>query len=490
MIFRPLTFATLFLLSANAAYAAQGKALLDELVAALSNAHGTEISWASIAEHGNDSFALADVVIKTRKGNKTSIDTVVVHGLNETNGRLSYATVAIGNFVGPTSGDGQISVAGIASTNGDWPFGIWQNGLTAEEKRERIRFGNFTINGIESSDKGTNITLDSIAMTNADIPLDFRFNPETAFNTDNEPAAPAKFDMFTITGLSVSREASNFKMTSLTIADANIPTTINASIADWMNLYSAFSINGISTTMAGISMFALDNISATITPPDAGGTVSSSAQMSGLTVNLKSIPDPEAQRVITALDYEKVEGSMSGIGTYNLNTGRISVDDIIFKFKDMIDLSLKYAITGYTTEVAQKFTQAQMEIIAGKEPLEAYGAILEDLGGLKFENFEFGLTDHSLTGRLLDFQAEQMGTTGDQLAAGAPMMIGLGMGGLQMPALTAMVTAAVGKFLKDKGTIEVVATPAQPLPILDLVLAGQTNPKSIPEMLNLQVTAE
>ena len=83
-----------------------------------------------------------------------------------------------------------------------------------------------------------------------------------------------------------------------------------------------------------------------------------------------------------------------------------------------------------------------------------------------------------------------MGTTGDQLAAGAPMMVGMGMGGLGMPGFTDMVTTAIGSFLKDKGTLSVEAQPEDSISVLDLVMTSQTDPKKLPEMLNMQVRAQ
>ena len=114
--------------------------------------------------------------------------------------------------------------------------------------------------------------------------------------------------------------------------------------------------------------------------------------------------------------------------------------------------------------------------------------LLPILANLKLSDFKLGLTDRSLTGRLLDFQASQMGTTGDQLAQGAPMMIGLGMGGLNMPDFTEMVTKAVGSFLQNKGTLSVEAVPAEPVSIVNVVLAGQADPTKVPEMLNLKIS--
>ena len=59
-----------------------------------------------------------------------------------------------------------------------------------------------------------------------------------------------------------------------------------------------------------------------------------------------------------------------------------------------------------------------------------------------------------------------------------------------MPDLTDMVTRAVGDFVKEKGTLSVEAKPEQPISVGSLIAAGQSNPKQIPEMLNLQVASE
>lgn len=489
MLIRSLVVTTALLSSTALGHAAEGKALLDQLVG-MAAIGGTKISWASINEENSSSFVLSGVTVEKKDGNNITIDSIAVRGLNNVNGRIAYDSIAVSNMRGPTKSGGNVAIAGIASTGGDWPFDIWAGGLTPEEKRERIKFGNFSVNGIAIDDKEVKVTLDAVTMTKADIPLDFRYEPEAGKNAVGEPASPLTFDTFAVNGLNGSQAVVDFGMTSFAIKDASFPTTLNATMSDWMKIYSVFSVNGVKAAMSGTPVFAMDNFSGTITPPDAGGTASSSSQLSGLMVNLKAIPDPQAQQVINALGYEKVEGSMSGVGTYNLTTGRATADDIVLKFKDMFDLSLDYAITGYTAEVAQKIQQAQFEIAAGKPQMEAFGSILGDLGGVKLETFKMALTDHSLTGRLLDFQASQMGTTGDQLAAGAPMMIGMGMGGLQMPALTEMVTVAVGKFLKEKGTITVEATPAEPTSIVNVVMAGQADPKKIPEMINLQVSAQ
>ena len=59
-----------------------------------------------------------------------------------------------------------------------------------------------------------------------------------------------------------------------------------------------------------------------------------------------------------------------------------------------------------------------------------------------------------------------------------------------MPALTEMVTAAVGKFLANPGTLSVRAMPVEPVAVINVVMTGQSDPAKIPDMLNLQISAE
>lgn len=303
--------------SSQQVYAAEGKLLLDQLVA-LAGVEGTKITWGSITEEDDSSFTLFDVNVEDKKGEVTTIKTVSVRNLIDANGRMTYDTISLVDVRGTTDDDGDVAIAGIGSSNGDWPSGIWEDGLTAEEKRQRIKFGNFSISGIAVSDKNVNMTLDSIVMTNADIPLDFRFDPGSDGDTIGEPAAPLTFDQFSVVGLNGTGKTDDqqdvdFEMASFNLSDVNFPTSADASIFDWMKIYSSMSINGIAAGMSGQPVFELERIAGTIAPPDGTGTVETVSELDGLYVNLKAIPDPQAQAVFGELGYDKLEGSMGAV---------------------------------------------------------------------------------------------------------------------------------------------------------------------------------
>jgi len=476
------------IMAASSAYAAEGRALLDKFLAQPDVAKN-KISWGSLTEQSADSFALTDVKIINEKNEEMNIKTVAVQGLKESGtSRVTFDTLAMSGITGTTKKGGTYSVEGIAASAADFPVGIWQDGLTVEEKKHRVKLGSLSISGTEVKDPKGGFTLAAIAMNGADIPLDWRYDPKQIFEGD--PAAPMKLDIFSMSDFKASGEGNTVTIDSAAMKGANIPTSQDGDFNEWMQFVDSMSIDGIGVSVAGAKVFSTDTMTVTIDDPQSDGTINSKSVIDGMVVHLLALPDPKAKAVAQQLGYEEIRASLTGDGAYNPNTGRMSTTNTILKLQDMFDLAMDYTLTGYTTEVAQKIASVNQTMARGVSPQQAFAAMIPELSKIKLEDLKIALTDHSLTGKLLDMQAQQMGTTGDALAQGAPMMIGLGMGGLGMPEFTEMVTQAVGKFLQDKGTLTVEAKPAEPVAIMDVVLKGQADPTVVPEMLNLQVTGQ
>ncbi|MEE9315090.1 MAG: hypothetical protein V3V02_10620 [Rhizobiaceae bacterium] len=477
------------LCSASSAYALEGKALLDKMMK--THMGKADITWKSISEDSADSFTIQGALIKSPEGKTSSIEFIVVRGLKENDdSTISFDAITMNNLRGEKTDDnGNFALKSISMSGASLPTFIFQGDLTDEQKKARVKFDGFVMNGLALKDEDKlSMTMDTFSMGFADIPLDFRYEK---LGKDQGPAAPAltmkSFGVYNVKG---SQGGISWGMGSFTVADINVPTALTVPMTDWMKLYSAMTITKITTSMADKEVFAMESLSGSIGKADADGTQTYASSMEGMMVNLEAIPDEDTQKFVTELGYKTIEGSMTGTGTYNLKLGRITVSDMVLKLKDMLDISMAYAITGYTADVAQKFNEAQLEIAGGKEPMGVYMSMLPELSKIKLEGLKLAITDHSLTGKILDYQGSQMGTTGDQLAQGAPMMLGMGMAGLNMPAFTEMVTKAIGTFLKEKGTLSIEAKPSEPVSIMEVVISGQTDPTKVPELLNLQVVGK
>lgn len=476
------------LASVTPAQALEGKALLDAFIADLAK-EGTTVTWSQINEASSDSFSMKDVKVVNKKGETVTLESVSVEGLQEVgNNRVSAKAIAVSGIANLPNQKGSMKIASISLSDANIPVGIWKGGLTAEERKNRLQVGNLSVSDMSfNNDKGA-MDLNTLSLTKADIPLDWRFNPER--NYEGEAARPLTFEVFGLAALKFESQGTTVKVGSISAQDGNVPTTPYAGMNDWMKVASSLAFNGFAVELGGNPVFSWDTMATTIAGPEADGTLRSTSTIDGIYANLKAIPDPKSQEMFNQLGYETVTGSASGSGSYNPNTGTVDVTDTILKLKDMFDMSFSYQVTGYTPEVANKLSLAQQQMQKGVPPQQAYGAILTDLIGVKLAGLDLSLTDRSLTGKLLDLQAQQMGTTGEQLAQAAPMMLGMGMGGLGMPQFTEMVTNAIGTFLKEKGTLSVVAAPPEPVSIVDLFLKGQANPAVVPDMLTLKVSAE
>lgn len=475
------------LMAASTAHSAEGKALLEKFLAQPEMAKN-KISWGTLTEQSADSFALTDVKIINEHNEELNIKTVAVQGLKESgDSRVAVDTLAMSGISGTTKKGGTYSVEGIAASAADFPVGIWEDGLTAIEKKQRVKFGALSIAGTNVKDANGGFTLAAVAMNGADIPLDWRYDPKAVHEGD--PAAPLKFDIFSMSDFKANGQGTTVTVQSVAMKDANIPTSQKSDIEQWMRFADSMSINGIGVNAGGANIFSTDTMTVKIDEPQSDGTYTSKSAINGMVINLNAIPDPKTQAFAEQLGYDEVRISMSGDGSYNPKTGRAAATDTILRVQDMFDLAMDYTLTGYTAEVAQALMATSDTLAEGTPPGQAFAAMIPELSKIKLEGLKIALTDKSLTGKLLDMQAAQMGTTGDQLAQGAPMMIGIGMGGLGMPEFTEMVTQAVGRFLQDKGTLTVEAKPAEPVAIMDVVLKGQANPTVVPAMLNLQITS-
>lgn len=486
--FRGLSAALLFFATTASAQALEGKALLDKFVADLAQ-KGTKVSWSNLSEQSSASFTLQGVTVENAKGRQVNIATVTIQDLKELGGnRVALGSLAIANVSGETKDNGTARIDSIAATDANVPVGIWEDGLTDEERKERLQFGNLSISGVAIENAKGGMTMKALTLTDADVPLDWRFNPKTEYS--GEPAQPLKFDAFAVSEFTATGNGMTVNVDSVVAKEGNFPTSAYSGMSGFLRVASSASVNGVSVSAGGPPVFSFDTMGMTMPPQEADGTYRSNTVIDGLFINLAAIPDPKTQAVFQQLGYETISGSLTGNGSYNPNDGLAAVDDMKLALKDMFDLSLSYKITGYTPEMGEKLAKAQLAMEKGTPAPQAFGAILPDLAGIKLDSLNLALTDQSLTGKLLDFQAQQMGTTGDQLAQAAPMMIGLGMGGLGMPQFTEMVTEAVGKFLKDKGTLSVTAQPAQPVSIVEVVMKGQADPSSVPNLIGLKVASQ
>ncbi len=147
------------------------------------------------------------------------------------------------------------------------------------------------------------------------------------------------------------------------------------------------------------------------------------------------------------------------------------------------------------TATMQKFAHFDFGLGFGDFKLAEIAAAMDegDDGAIftqgAFRNFSLKLEDEKALDAVFALAALQMGGTGDDLRASVPAMIRIsGAQAAQMNARISDYVNALADFVADGGSLEIAATPAEPVPFATLQATGETAPQTIPDVIDLTVT--
>ncbi|MCG6115962.1 MAG: hypothetical protein MEQ84_12250 [Mesorhizobium sp.] len=98
--------------------------------------------------------------------------------------------------------------------------------------------------------------------------------------------------------------------------------------------------------------------------------------------------------------------------------------------------------------------------------------------------------DDSVTERALTMFAEQQGTDVATMRAQAVGILPFVIAALRRPDFLTMVTAAAGTFLENPGSLRIDMRPEEPVPLMQLMEASQSDPGLLVDLLNVEVSAE
>lgn len=494
------TAATLALLmSGTSAFALEGKALFDKVMATSK----ATITYETIEEDGA-SFVMRGVTVTSSTGEPGSADEFAFTNLREEGEAIVFDSATLTNMKSRANNENTTTASSFTFSNVSFPAKLAEGNVEAA-KSGRVRIGSATITDMatdEGSDGTVDMSIASIEITGLNTPLDWNYTPEALSGAGSggggataqdaagaQEGEPFTLGSFAMKDLKFSQDGTGVNLGTFSVNGVSLPTTLAAPIQDFAKVYDTIAMNGLEMSAGGKRFFAWDELSARILPSE-GGAIRSESKLVNFFADLAAAPnaDPAALKALTDLGYAQMTGNMTGNGSYDVESGRIAIDKLELAIDRLAALDISYVMTGYTPEVARQISAISAQAGQGGgngNPM----AVLGLLGQLKLESVSFSLKDDSGTKKLLDYFAAQQGTTGDQLAAGVPFLISAGMQQLNMPEFTQSVSTAVGNFLQNPGTLTISAKPSQAVPLFQAFITGQQSPKAAVEMMNVQVEA-
>ena len=223
-----------------------------------------------------------------------------------------------------------------------------------------------------------------------------------------------------------------------------------------------------------------------------GGIASFSGDLSGVT-------DPQTKAIVDAFGYQKINGSYKTAGTWNLADGRMNVTQNDITVENAGTFGFKFDFGGYTLDFIKQMQEVQKKMAAQPAGETNSAAEMEMLGlmqQLSLNGATIRFDDDSLTGKIIDYVAQQQGQKREDIVNLAKAGLPFALMQLQLPDLAAAISPAINAYLDDPRSIEIKAAPPAPVPFTLIGGAAMANPndpgataKAIWSMLGVTVTA-
>lgn len=238
----------------------------------------------------------------------------------------------------------------------------------------------------------------------------------------------------------------------------------------------SLAVNEISITSADGPPVTIDSVRIQTTDYVDGYPAAGTFEVAGMEIDVAAAgaDDPTAQQMI-ALGYEKLVLGLSGASSWDEAAGVATLEELTIEAENVGELTLTAVIGGLSGDVLAELQKPEPN--------------MEVMQQVTLNEASLSFSDASITNKLLDVQAQQMGVDRaafvEQISAALPLMLSM----VGNPGFQDKLAAAAGVFLRDPQNIAITVTPAQPVDLMTLMMTAQTAPQTLPDMLNAEVQA-
>ncbi|TAV45061.1 hypothetical protein ELI30_25635 (plasmid) [Rhizobium leguminosarum] len=291
--------------------------------------------------------------------------------------------------------------------------------------------------------------------------------------------------------IDISQEEGRFSANEIQITGLTIPANATGDTLNDFLLYETVSTGPIALNIKGKDVLAIESIESNLERQDGGFAYD--ANVAGLKADLSQVEDANAKEAIEKLGLTTLDGAVTMKGIWEIESGKVAVDEYAFDFKNIGRLNFAVDFSGYTLGFIKSLQQAVKTAEANPNKEEANQAVgLAMLGlmqQLTINSASIRFDDASITKKALDYAGSQQGVTGDQLAQSLKSLVPMMMAQLNMPELQNQVTTAVNTYLDGPKSLTISAAPEKPVPVPMIIGAAMGAPNTIPSVLGVKVTA-
>jgi hypothetical protein len=190
----------------------------------------------------------------------------------------------------------------------------------------------------------------------------------------------------------------------------------------------------------------------------------------GLDLDLSQVSDRRAREMLRDLGYQRLVADYGFTLAWREADESVKVDGFRLAIKDLATLTMDATLVGLSRQA--------IEDPQNLEPA---------LAGLQFTQGQLAIEDQSIVERAIGMQAKKMNVEPDKFRQQIAGALPLFLMALRNPGFQAKLAPALQAFIKTPGTMTILANPATPIPVLQLIETAETAPQKLPDLLQVEI---
>ncbi|TMJ35568.1 MAG: hypothetical protein E6G89_18330 [Alphaproteobacteria bacterium] len=242
--------------------------------------------------------------------------------------------------------------------------------------------------------------------------------------------------------------------------------------------------SGSMTLKAAGQTFTADGYQMTWDGDPVTGAGKTDFKVTNIAIPETAIAAFDPSGTLKRLGYSSLSFDIGGNGKIDIGSEKMGFNvDIFYAGKDM-----------GTLKVGAGVGEIPMALIGELQKLENNAqpnpnTIMPLVQGIQLSRVAIRFEDQSITKKLLPMLAAMQGMDEATMVANAGAMLQLGLAELKNPAFTQKAVEAVNAYLKDPRSLTILAKPAQPVSVMQLMSLDPANPGAAIDQLGVTISA-
>lgn len=250
-----------------------------------------------------------------------------------------------------------------------------------------------------------------------------------------------------------------------------------------MNIAKKMS-SGTMTLTAGGQTFSADSYEMTWDGDPATGSGKTDFKIVNITVPETAIAALDPSGMLKQLDYSSLTFDIGGNGDIDIGSDKMGFNfDMFYAGKDMGTIKIGAGVGEIPAALL-----AELQKLEGQAQPDP-NTFMPLVQGIQVSRVGLRFEDKSITKKVIPLLAKMQGMDEATMVANAGAMLQLGLAELKNPTFTQKAVEAVNAYLKDPRSLTILAKPAQPVTVQQLMALDPNNPGAAIDQLGVTISA-